>query len=159
MLPIALYFLNLPNSSFSQETIARMLTSDAVEGPATSLSSREGTVLGFKELSTAAYYPDTRAAMEGKTGRLAGMYSPRGMDKQFTLFRLKINCCQADAVPEEVLIVCDENITRFTHGNWVEVEGQIQFRKLVGRDKYLAVLYLKSADQVKPTQPRVGLEI
>ena len=43
---------------------------------------------------------------------------------------------------------------------WVEVEGQIQFRKVAGQEKYMPVLYVKSADQVRPTaaRPDYGLD-
>ena len=159
MLPIVLYFLNLPNSSFSADWVARATSTGAVEGPAKEVASKEGLVLGFKELSNAAYYPDLRAELEGKTGQLKGMFSPIS-PKEFTLFRVKINCCAADAIPVEVRIISPENITRVEAKEWVEVEGQIQFRKLVGRDKYLPVLMLKSADQVRkiPPQPDYGLD-
>lgn len=158
MLPIALYFLNLPNASFSQETMQRMLTNPGLQS-AKEVASKEGVVLGFKELANAAYSPNTRKEMTGKTGKIAGMYAPaRGNAKAFTLFRLNMTCCQADTVPVEMFIICEENITRFEYGNWVEVEGQIQFQKVSG-EKYLPVLYLKSADQVKPTNARSGFEI
>jgi hypothetical protein len=157
MLPIALYFLNLPNSSFSQETIKKMLTAGDVEagGP---VAAKSAIALGFRELDTAAYDARAREELTGHSGRLAGMYSPRS-DKQFTLYRLKINCCQADAVPTEVRIVSQEPITRVSPGQWVEVEGQIKFGKVVGHgEKYMPVLEVQSADKVQPTQPRQGLD-
>jgi hypothetical protein len=136
-----------------------MLTTGDIETSGT-VASKEGVVLGFKELSNAAYDPKAREAMQGKNGLIAGMYSPRGSDKQFTLFRLNMNCCQADAVPVEVFIVSEENITRIKPQQWVEVEGKIEFHKIRGRgEKYVPVLRLDSADRVKPTTPRVGLEI
>jgi hypothetical protein len=158
MLPIVLYFLNLPNSSFSAEWYKDRLTSSAIEGGGT-VTSKDGVVLGFKELANAAYFPETRQAMEGKTGKLAGMFSPVNA-KEFTLFRVKMNCCAADAIPVEVRIISDENITAVNPKDWVEVEGQIQFRKVVGREKYLPVLYVKAADQVKriPPQADYGLD-
>jgi len=79
------------------------------------------------------------------------MFSPLDNPKEFTLFRVKINCCAADAIPVGVRIIAPENVTRFKAKEWVEVQGQIQFLKLVGRDKFIPVLMLKSADQVKPT--------
>jgi hypothetical protein len=159
MLPIVLYFLNLPNSTFSQEWFSKHMEGGKIEGSDPNVKAKEGLVLGFKELANAAYYPKTREAMEGQTGKLTGMFSPISA-KEFTLFRVKMTCCAADAIPVEVRIVCDENITTVNPKDWVEVEGQIQFRKLVGRDKYLPVLYLKSADQVKriPPQSDYGLE-
>jgi hypothetical protein len=158
MLPIVLYFLNLPNSTFSADWYKDRLTNSAVEG-GSSVAAKEGMVLGFKELANAAYFPETRQAMEGKTGKLTGMFSPVNA-KEFTLFRVKMTCCAADAIPVEVRIICDENVVNVNPKDWVEVEGQIQFRKLVGREKYIPVLFLKSADQVKkiPPQSDYGLE-
>jgi DUF1980 C-terminal domain len=159
MLPIALYFLNLPNQSFSAEMVGRQVIKMDVQGAA-NVAAKEGVVLGFKELVNAAAYPGTRAAMQGKTGRMAGQFMPSpATDKQFTLFRIDRTCCAADAVVAQMVIACEENVTRFQSQQWVEVEGQIQFHKAPGKEKYLAVLYLKSADQVKPTQPRQGFEI
>ncbi len=153
MLPIVLYFLNLPNSSFSTghfEFDRQKVNSDIV-----TLDDKGGPILdlGFKELSNAAHFPETRQELEGKSGRLKGMYSPLGSDKEFTLFRVKMNCCAADAIPLEVRIISAENITRIPEKQWVEVTGQIQFRKIEGKDKYLPVLQLKSADQVRKIAP------
>jgi hypothetical protein len=153
MLPIVLFFLNLPNSSFSAATYQKMLEGVPFEGKPTVVESKDGVVLGFKELANAAYDPVTREAMQFKTGRLTGMYSPQGSDKQFTLFRVKMSCCAADAIPVKVMIISDQNITRIQPKDWVEVEGQIQFLKPPGQKEFIPVLYVKSADQVKPTTP------
>lgn len=161
MIPIALFLLNLPNSSFSAEKFGRDLNSGAIEGPAGAIADKgQAYSLGFKELTAAAFFPDQRDELEGKTGRLRGMFNPLENDKEFTLFRVKMNCCAADAIPVGVRIISSENITRFPPKQWVEVEGQIQFRKIVGQDKYMPILLVKSADNVKPIppQPDYGLE-
>jgi uncharacterized membrane protein YcgQ (UPF0703/DUF1980 family) len=152
MLPIVLYFLKMPNSSFSAEWVERSTSKDQLEAGG-EVKSKEGMVLGFKELANAAHYPESRQEFEGKTGKLAGIFSPIS-PKEFTLVRLKMNCCAADVIPVQVRIICEENITRFDAKAWVEVEGQIQFRKVAGQEKYMPVLYVKSADQVRPTAPR-----
>lgn len=161
MIPIALFLLNFPNSSFSAEKFGRDLQTGVIEGPTSAIADKgQAYNLGFKELTTAAFYPDQRAELEGKTGRLRGMFNRLNNDKEFTLFRVKMNCCAADAIPVGVRIISNENITRFDPKQWVEAEGQIQFHKLVGQDKYLPVLIVKSADDVKsiPPQPDYGLE-
>ena len=153
MLPIVLFFLGLPNGGFS---MGRFKFGSQLEGESMkSVAEKGGDVieLGFKELSNKALIPAAREELEGKTGRLKGMYSPLGSDKEFTLFRVKMNCCAADAIPLEVRIVSPENVTRVSPKEWVEVEGQIQFRKVVGKDKYLPVLQMKSADHVKKIPP------
>jgi hypothetical protein len=146
--------LNLPNSSFSAERFSRDLAANPLEGP-THLIADKGQAfdLGFKELTAASFYAEQRAEFEGRTGKLRGMFSPLASDKEFTLFRVKMNCCAADAIPVGVRIISAENITRFTPKQWVEVEGQIQFHKVVGQEKYTPVLLLKSADQVKSIPP------
>jgi uncharacterized repeat protein (TIGR03943 family) len=149
MLPIMLYFFNLPNSSFSADYMKRELTDNPLEATTKDVADRGSIALGFKELTNAAFFPQERAELEGKTGSLSGMFSRRRSDKEFTLYRVKINCCAADAIPVGVVIVSDENITQVTDGQWVEVSGQIQFLKEVGKDKYTPVLKLKSRDQVK----------
>jgi DUF1980 C-terminal domain len=151
MLPIALYFLNLPNSTFSAATYAGILSDAQLDVGTSTVASKEGLVLGFKELANAVYDEGTMKAMEGKTGRLKGMYSPLGSDRQFTLFRVRMTCCAADAMPVGVVIVSDENITRIQPKQWVEVEGQIRFLKPPGKKNFVPVLHVASASQVKPT--------
>jgi len=130
-----------------------MLSSEETVGATGPVASKEGLVLGFRELTNAAHDQTTRAALEGQTGRLTGMFQPKSSDKHFTLYRVKMSCCAADAIPVGVQIDCAQNVMRFQQGNWVEVEGQIQFHKMPGLEKWLPVLYLKSADQVKATTP------
>jgi uncharacterized repeat protein (TIGR03943 family) len=154
MLPIVLFFLGLPNAGFSSSHFKfdrQTLQGDLIQN--VQAKGGEMVELGFKELSNAALVPAAREELEGKTGRLRGMYARQGSDKEFTLFRVKMNCCAADAIPLEVRIVSPENITRINDKQWVEVEGQIQFRKVGGKNKYLPVLQLKSADQVKKIAP------
>jgi uncharacterized repeat protein (TIGR03943 family) len=151
MLPIVLFFLNLPNSTFSPEAYGRMMSTAETDAVTAPVAKKEGLVLGFKELTNAAHDQVTRKSLEGQTGRLTGMFQPSASDKQFTLFRVKMSCCAADAIPVGVLIVSEENVTRFQKGNWVEVEGKIEFHKLRGQEKWVPVLRLASADQVKET--------
>src|SRR5581483_8188676 len=132
-LPIVLFGLGLPNSGFSAD---RFKFGSSLEGESIKdVKDKGGQAidLAFKELSNAALIPSAREELEGKTGRLKGMYSRLGSDKEFTLFRVKMNCCAADAIPLEVRIISPENITRIDEKQWVEVEGQIQFRKIVGK--------------------------
>jgi hypothetical protein len=159
MLPIVLYFLNLPNSSFSAERWGD-LGSTKLEGDVKRIEGKDGKVinLGFKELSNAALIPSQREYYHGQTGRISGMYSPLGSDKEFTLFRVKMNCCAADAIPLEVRIFSQENLTRLTPKEWVEVEGQIQFQKVAGRDKFLPVVLVESADHVRKIPPQSDYE-
>lgn len=151
LLPVVLYFLNLPNSSFNPQAF----NFDAVElsGDVKSVADKGSVALGFKELTNAALDPRTREELEGKTGSLKGMFSRLGNDKVFTLYRVKMTCCAADAIPLGVRIFSPENITGMPEKQWVEVSGQIQFHKLKDREKYMPVMVVKSADDVKKIPP------
>jgi hypothetical protein len=153
MLPIALYFLNLPNGTFSAETVRKSLASNEVGGNIAAVESQTGRVvpLDFKELKDRADDPFYRKEMTGKMGQIVGQFSPRN-DRWFTVYRVNMKCCVADAQVSGVEIFCDERISRFQAKDWVEVQGQIQFKEL--RGKFVPILYLKSADQVKATEPR-----
>jgi uncharacterized repeat protein (TIGR03943 family) len=158
MIPVALFFFNLPNGAFSADAYSHMMSNVEIEGGAKTVASKAGPVLGlgFKELSNAARDSVTRSQLEGKTGRLTGMYQPSPQSqKTFTLFRVKMSCCAADAIPVGVVIACDENITQFPANTkqWVEAEGQIQFLKARGQNNFIPVLYMKSAKMVKPIDP------
>ena len=58
----------------------------------------EGTTMTFNELNEAAFDADKRKAYAGQTAILQGRFRRLG-EKEFTLFRLKMTCCGADAVP------------------------------------------------------------
>jgi hypothetical protein len=148
MLPIVLYFLNLPNSTFSAETLGKNLSGDTVKGDIAPVDSKGGDAiaLGVGELKRIAGDPIAMKEMTGKTGKLTGRFLPDD-GHRFKLFRVNMRCCVADAIPEGVFMYCEE-IVRATPKEWVEVTGQIQFVKQ--KDKYIPILYLKSADQVKP---------
>lgn len=152
LLPVVLYFLNLPNSSFNPQ----MFNFGGVElaGEVTAVADKGAVALGFKELTNAALDARTRDELEGKTGSLRGMFSRLGSDKVFTLYRVKMTCCAADAIPLGVRIFSpNENITGIPEKQWVEVSGQVQFQKLKDRDKYMPVMLVKSADDVKKIPP------
>lgn len=154
-----LYMVGYLNMTFSDEHIQRSLEMGALESTGGESTAPTGDPtnaipLGFRELSEAAYTPSARKHFEGKYGKLAGrvMKLP-GSDKDFTLFRIKMRCCAADAVPVQVRIISPKSLTQLDNQTWVEVTGQIQFRKLAGKDQYLPVLHLPSVNAVKKTAP------
>jgi hypothetical protein len=151
-----LYFLNLPNSSFNPEVFnfGAAELADDVKG----VADKGSVALGFKELTNAALDARAREELEGKTGSLKGMFSRLGSDKVFTLYRVKMTCCAADAIPLGVRIFSPENVTGIPEKQWVEVSGQVQFQKLKDRDKYMPVMLVKSADDVKKIPPEPEYE-
>jgi hypothetical protein len=84
-----------------------------------------GTEMRFNDLADAALDSDKRNAYSGQTAILEGRFSPLG-DKQFTLFRLKMTCCGADAVMLKVRIFASQ-VPAHPSGEWVRVKGVIQF--------------------------------
>jgi hypothetical protein len=156
LLPLVLYCLNLPNSGFSREHTIGLIGKPAeIEGQDDLIEGKDaGDVLnlGFKELSSAALSPKAREQLEGKNGRLTGQYQ-EVRAKECTLFRLNVKCCLADAIPLQVRILCKEALPALAWGEWVEVVGQIQFRKKKGSSEYIPVLLLKSAREIDRTTP------
>ncbi len=133
-LPVALYFLNLPNEVFGSKDL-----SGGLGGPAAAVADKGfAAEVGFKQLEAAALTPQTREEYTGKKVRLVGKFA--GEDaRRFTLARLKINCCSADAIPFNAVVMVDPNalaenskLRQATErlkpkNKWVQVTGQVQF--------------------------------
>jgi len=126
---------------------------EAASGP---IELKDGLVLGFKELDNARYTQKSRDFFEGQTANLKGKFSPV-TDKEFTLFRMRMTCCAADAIPLKVRIMSPEPIL-YASGEWVEIAGPITFRQVTGSDEYVPVIMLDSGDKVKPTRPQNDYE-
>jgi hypothetical protein len=149
LLPVVLYFLNLPNESMAQAS-----TRDNVEGAADlNLKNVEAQDAGkvfavsFQELERTPYTPEGRKYYEGKTVRLKGQYLPIS-ERMFTLVRYKMSCCAADAVSLKAIIMLDpstkEPLPAGLQGKWLEVEGQIQFQQMPDRpDTWVTVIVLR----------------
>jgi hypothetical protein len=163
MLPVVLFFLDLPNGAFAslgQEEVGKIEEKGAVADKG---FDKE---LGFRELDGAAYDPDRRALYEGKTIRLKGQYVPSGNDRIFSLVRFKMNCCAADAVPLSAVIMVDPESkevppTASLQGQWVDVTGQVQFRtrERNGREEWVTVIMVRPdkdhplSNLIVPTKP------
>ncbi|MBY0527731.1 MAG: hypothetical protein K2R98_30315 [Gemmataceae bacterium] len=156
LLPIALYFLNLPNSGFGSEHALRNLSKDDLQNSGLEKVDDRGRVeLGFRDLERAAYQESQRQLYEGKTGVLRGQFVPTNKDNVCRLVRWKMTCCAADAIPLNVRIISPESYGAIPAGQWVEVEGQIQFRKN-DRDEYAPVLQLKSRNDIRKIEPETN---
>jgi hypothetical protein len=127
LLPVMLFFLNLPNDSFAGRDVSK-----DVEGPEGEIADRGfAPELGFKQLEMAAATPESRAESVGKTVKLVGRYKGSD-DKRFSLTRYSMGCCPADAVPINAIIMvaprAKERLDwKKLDGKWVEVTGQVQF--------------------------------
>jgi hypothetical protein len=107
-----------------------------------------GTVMTFNELNAAAYDPERRKQYTGKTAIIEGRFRRLG-EKEFTLYRLKMTCCGADAVQLKVRIVAPQSVNGFNDHDWVQAKGVIQFVKLPDTDQYTPVLRLADITDVK----------
>jgi hypothetical protein len=164
LLPITLFFLDLPNEGFNAARAGDDLRDPGLEaqssggGPGDADKIRE---LGFKELQAAVYNKESRAEYEGKFYKIKGMYLPIN-DRVFSLQRFKINCCAADAIPLNAFILLDSETQERLDvsklgGKWVLVTGQVQFRERNGQTIPVIVVKptpdLSLAECVKQTDP------
>jgi hypothetical protein len=145
LLPVVLYFLNLPNQGFSADAYSDVLGNVKLDAP-TNVRSTGTADIGFAALQQASLSPESRDYYEGKTITLTGQY--KGQDpKRFTLVRYKIACCAADAVPLNAVIMVDpksdEQIDPDKYRNkWLEVKGRIHFFQKPGSNEYITALIL-----------------
>jgi hypothetical protein len=128
--------------------------------------------LDFKELDGAANDKNRRDYYDGKIARITGQFVPSPNNRVFSLVRLKIRCCAADAVPLPFPILVNdalakdlppeqclpdaENLNR----KWVEITCQIQFRQRPDRpNEWITVLVVQPTkdkpitELIKPTLP------
>jgi len=143
LLPIVLFFLNVPNEVFSN-----------VKGVDLSQFSEVASVaekgidfnVGFLQLEMASMTQESRNNYEGKTVRLIGKYVGEE-EKRFSLIRFKINCCAADAVPLNAVMMVDPNSTEKLSwkkyaNKWVQVTGRVHFLKRKDNEQYMTALVL-----------------
>ncbi len=118
------------------------------------LSRKTVMTLDFKELDKASFYPQQRDWYQGQVGRLKGQFAPAPHDdKVFTLVRWRMTCCAADAVAIKAHIVAPKSVTHVKAQDWVEVQGQIQFRQMRDRNEFVPVLVVTSNDMIRKTDP------
>ena len=113
-------------------------------------------LLRFKELTEAAAIGSRQEAYEGDIGVIRGQFVPlKGSDRSFTLFRVNMTCCAADAVFLEIRIVAPDAIQGIQPNQWVQVEGLISFQKNE-KGKLIPVITLKSNDDIDPNAEAVA---
>ncbi|GIW78232.1 MAG: hypothetical protein KatS3mg105_0039 [Gemmatales bacterium] len=111
--------------------------------------------LQFKDLERARFSALSRNFYTGRMGRLRGQFSPSGNDRVFSLMRLRMTCCGADVTPLNVVIIAPESLANLDlkAGDWVEVEGQIDFRLDQRKQVYQAVITVPSLDMIRKIPP------
>lgn len=158
LLPVMLFLLGLPHEGFSADALRKNMQSQQgeIQGSDREIARKgEDLSLGFKELSNAAHVEQKRLSLEGKTVRLRGMFMKLKNDKEFTLFKIRMNCCAADATPMPVRIMSPAPVNQFQDREWVEVKGQLEFRKLQGQNRFIPVVTVEEMSHIKriPAEP------
>src|SRR5262249_40066080 len=139
---------------YSAERMGKNLHNDETSLQAQELQNKGAiNVRNFQELEMARFSPDARSYFEGRTCTLKGMLWPIS-DKEFTLFKMKMACCRADAVPLKIHIISPELLAADLNArDWVEVTGEIQFRQVPGKADYVTVMQISDKSGVKKTDP------
>jgi uncharacterized membrane protein YcgQ (UPF0703/DUF1980 family) len=92
--------------------------------------------VSFKDLEQATLTPEQRKVWTGRAVQVIGKFEGDN-DRYFRMTRFKVNCCSADAIPLNAIIVVDysENRdgprldTKPLSGQWVRVKGTVQFKE------------------------------
>lgn len=150
--PLMLFLLGLPNEGFSKEWVERRLGKDsAIEVADVEAKGGSTVPMEFHTLNEIATDPDKRAANEGRTVRVKGQLR-KVTDRQFTLFRLKMNCCAADTIPLKAVIKTSF-ATTFNDHEWVTAEGVLQFVESADKRSHIPVIRVKDGAGLQKAQP------
>ena len=151
--PLLLFGLGLPNKGFSQDWVNRRLGTDAAVDLGGEVIAKGGETVQFEfhELNAMAYDESKRQAFEGQTVRLKGQLRRIG-DREYTLYRLKMNCCAADTIPLKARIV-NSFVSTFPDGQWVSAEGVLQFAEDKEKKQFLPVIRVKDAKGLVTAKP------
>ncbi len=178
MLPVVLYFLNLPNEGFSAHyrdlaaeytpdkkilTSLGLFASPLAPAPLLGVSvlAEDDVIEGlrFSELERAAFDPSRRSLYEGKLATLEGMFVASPDRNSFQITRYKMNCCAADALPIQAIIMVDHNWTgepldvKARDKKWVRVKGRIYFfRKPNSVNEFVSALIVVPDEHNPPNK-------
>lgn len=153
--PVALFFIGVPNSGFSQDRIDRLLGKEdqLADDVGYVQATGDWTAMSFNDLNDAAYDEGKRIALQGVVGRLEGKFKRIG-EKQFTLYKMKMTCCAADIVPLKVRIVTPFALNGFNDGDWVQVTGVVQFRQTPNSIQFIPVIAVADTNDIKKVQAK-----
>jgi hypothetical protein len=169
-IPVFLYFLGLPREGFSSRQFGQLSAGELQEGSVRkNLALLAGGMayrkpeprrlqLRFKELTTVAAVPSRHEVYDGDIGILRGQFAPiqSGSDREFTLYRVNMTCCAADAVFLETRIIAPDPVN-IPANQWVQVEGVISFQKNA-KGKWVPVITLKSNDDIRDAEATTDTE-
>jgi hypothetical protein len=156
-LPIVLFLLGLPRPSSGSEEGVGLTDEDqknvaqATQGGTDKLSVDYN--MKFLTLERAALDPNSRDGFTGKTIQIDGEYRAES-DHSFTLVRMKVACCGADAVPLKAGIMIHPALQSKYHldsskyqGKWVKVIGQLYFVYRANTREWISVVVLSPDDK------------
>ncbi len=148
MLPVALFFLDLPNKAMVQ---AKDVSSGFELGKEATASRGADFNVTFLTLERASLSPESRDFYSDKTVRLEGVFA--GSDEnRFTLTRPTMNCCAADAITLKAIILVDYreikdlpnqphlDPTKLSGNKWVSVTGTVKFLQRDGKGPFTTAL-------------------
>lgn len=149
LLPVVLYFLNLPNEGFIPSLELGNIQVEA-GGDITGNADGRDLKIGFLELERASFTREQREFYEGGRVTLEGVFVPHNGGKSFGLVRYKMNCCAADSIPLSAVTMMDpkavpedEKLPEGLSGKWVRVTGIVQFRQRADRPgAFVTVVYI-----------------
>lgn len=152
--PLLLFVIGIPNQGFSKDWVDKRLGSDEALGAVGEVAAKEGGVIGydFAQLASAAHDADKRKEIEGRTVSIRGQFRPVGQ-KEFTLYKLKMNCCAADMIPLKARILTPFVPFGFSDGQWVQATGPVQFVEIPGKSQFVPVIRVQNEKGITPAQP------
>lgn len=146
LLPVALYLLNLPNDAFSDQHGKRVNVGQFNIGE--KVESKGQVNVTFLQLERAALSAEQRDFLDGKEISLIGRYA--GDDpKRFSLTRYKLNCCAADAIPLNAVILIDPDPKvqgldpKAMRSKWVKVTGLVKFMAPPGSNEFFPAIIIQ----------------
>jgi hypothetical protein len=168
LIPLLIFFLRWPSKPPRVSGFEMALVGDPKEeaanftslvgvgpSPLQQLAMLSSTVyrkvesVDFKTLEGASVDEDSRQEWKGRMVRVKGQFVPSPYnDRQFTLVRLKIQCCAADAIPLRVPLICRESITEIPTDQWVDVTGKVEFQE-VSLGRFVTILRIPVKDNVQ----------
>ncbi len=167
IIPVLLFLLNLPREGLSETRLKNEGAGASLANPKRPLSFAVGgvamlpksiltgkqdeVIVGFRELAEASARKLSRENLEGKIATVRGQFYRLG-DKEFTLYRVNMTCCAADAVPLKVRIETPDVIQNMKHGTWISVKGEVSFALTAKGDEYVPIITLATNNDIQPTE-------
>jgi hypothetical protein len=158
LLPVILFLLGLPNKDiYGGEMQVDQADMDKLAGFAGSSKGDEVKKLSFLQLRRAGFDMNVRDDLEGRLINVTGKYAKNKNGDPaavFQLVRFQINCCAADAIPlNAIILINPPDQAKFKMDpaqykeKWVSVTGRVHFQPQPNGE-YLTAIYLYPSESV-----------